>query len=186
MRALLLIAILLPSTLTAQTVYKCTVNGQTAYQQQPCDDNARAEQLEFKARKEDTVGTDAYVRMSRNVKLADIENAQQQCISNARDRIYSQANRRIAGLDAQIVRLRQRITVAANNMAGASWEAGMRSEIAGLEQAIATERTSADGLFMDAEQRCIETAEKSVTSAREQFAREDEQRAAQRSSADSQ
>lgn len=154
MKRLLFAALLLPAAAPAQTVYKCTINGQTAYQQQPCADDANATTLQFKQRKEETAGTDAYLRLSRNVKLNDINRTGDECVAEANRRIWYQANRRIARLDQQINRLRLNILRANNNAAGASWEAGMRSEIAGLEQAIATERTSADALVMEAEQRC--------------------------------
>lgn len=179
MKRLLFAALLLPTAATAQTVYKCTTNGQTAYQQQPCADDAKSTELRFRDNNADPLSNDAYLRMSRNVKLNDINRTGDECVAEANRRIWYQANRRIARLDQQINRLRLNIQRANNNAAGASWEAGMRSEIAGLEQAIATERTSADALVMEAEQRCNDQRDNAINTATEQFASEDEQRAAQ-------
>lgn len=179
MKRTILFLVMLPAMSDAQTVFKCTSNGQTAYQQQPCADNARAEALQFR-QSGDTTQThnDAYQKLSRNVKLTDIANDADECMTAARSRVWGKADRRISRLSAQIQRLRLNILYANNNAAGASWESGLRSEIAGLEQAIATERTSADGLVMEAEQRCIEQRDQRTDAAQTQFAREDEARQA--------
>lgn len=180
MKRIILFLAILPVVATGQTVYKCTVNGQTAYQQQPCADNARSEQLQFRQSGDTTqTNNDAYQKLSRNVKLTDIANDADECMTTARSRVWGQANRRIARLDAQIQRLRYNIQRANNNAAGASWESGLRSEIAGLEQAIATERTSADGLVMEAEQRCLDQRDQRTDAAKAQFEREDEARQSQ-------
>jgi hypothetical protein len=182
MRYALLLLLLLSATVEAQTIFKCAgANGQTVYQQTPCaNEAATIEQRTIRERtptEETTSGPDARTSMARNVELSRLDTTLNRCLSAARARSYSGADARTAQLEAQKNQLLQDTRRANNNIAGASWEAGLRSQIAGIDSAIATERSAADALFNSERARCQDEARQSREDAERRFAEEDAERA---------
>ena len=181
MRAILLIFLACSTASHAQTVFKCAAaGGRTVYQQTPCADEAST--LEARPIREQSASTqpggapDARTAMARNVELSRSEDELSRCLGSARVRAYSGADARTADLQAQKRELLNRTRFANNNMAGASWEAGLRSQIAGIDAAIATERSAADALFSQQRQQCLEENRQRRADAQRRFDEEDRAR----------
>ncbi len=149
----------LPST--AQTMYKCTdANGVTAYSQLPCSTNPD-KQTEI------TVKTTAPPELSdgelagiadrdRRVRTADANYREDACVRAGIDSSWRIHNRRIADYDQEIAVLQTDTRRAKNNLAGATWQAGLRDQISVLNQLIAAERASADADATQVRKDCAE------------------------------
>jgi hypothetical protein len=184
MRLLALFLLLAALPATAQTIYKCKgASGRIEYQQMPCaNEAATIESREVKApgpASASTGGLDARTSMTRQVEATRLEESVQRCISAASANAYRAPERRIKQLEADKARIQADIRRANNNLAGASWEAGLRSQIGSIEAAIATERSSADNIFNQARQRCLDDGERRRQEMADQHAAEDAARAEQ-------
>lgn len=183
MRATVLCLFLLPCTAYSQTIYKCKGSGgRTVYQQMPCaDESATIEQRQIKQHTPDSsvsAAPDAQTAMTRNVELTRADEATRRCINAASSNSYGASDRRLAQLEADKARLQQQIRLANNNLAGAAWESGLRSQLGSIEAAISTERASADGLFNQARARCEEDAQRRKAELQSRFEAEDREREA--------
>lgn len=183
MRSLFLLLLLLPAASHAQTIYKCKgPSGRTVYQQMPCaDESATIEARQIKAdtpSQEVSAQPDARTAMTRNVELTRADEATRRCINAASSSAYSGAEQRIRQLEADKARIENQMRYANNNLAGAAWESGMRSQLGSLETAIATERSSADALFNQARMRCEDDALRRKQELQERFEAEDREREA--------
>jgi hypothetical protein len=144
-----------------QTVFKCTdANGVSTYSAKPCsDDPDQVKEVTVKRVKDGP--SDAHAKnfeaMRRSNDWADIQHNAENCVANARARIFGPSNARIASLEAEIAQLNRGIARANNNMAGATYASGLRNQISGLQVAITTERTSADQMFASEQARCDAT-----------------------------
>jgi hypothetical protein len=142
----------------AQTVFKCTdANGISAYSAKPCsEDPAKVTEVAVRKEKDGDPGAARanFDAMRRSNDWADIQRNAETCVRGARERIFGMSNQRIAGLNSEIARMEQGISMATNDVTGATWANGLRQQIAGIQQAIATERTSADQLFATESARC--------------------------------
>lgn len=143
-----------------QTIYKCDgPNGTKIYSQLPCAPaGGKQQEVQLKASKPATQ-TESDVRRTQEIQRSAAMTAaarqEQNCLAQI-DGVWNSANRRIKDSEARIAALDQRAARARNNLAGATWEAGMREEIAGLHQAIATERATATAQESDIRRRCTE------------------------------
>lgn len=186
MRAIASVVLLLAvSVAQGQAMYKCkTASGRTIYQQQPCAGSAtEVERREIKADPagDAQAGVSAQAAMMRGVAMTDIDYETSACMGSASRRVFGPMERRVANLEGEKQALLRQTQQANNNLAGASWESGLRSQIAGLDSAIATERAMADATFSRERSLCQEQGEARKREAQERFAAEDEaqRRAAQ-------
>lgn len=157
MRPYLFIAALIASSnCFAQTVYKCKdANGAPIFTQQPCSaDPAKFEVMQIKGIGQADESAAAAARASEEEGVAS--RAESRCINDRLTPIIDQSNQRIRDYDGRIAALENRILYAKNNLAGATWESGMREEIAALRTSISSERISADGLAASARKSCTD------------------------------
>jgi len=151
-------------------VYKCATSAGTVYSQQPCGATA----VEVKAPRAPRVDPDALARQHAAVfQSVDVNNAsyaEQSCVRAAENSVLGPANQRIAGYRQQIAALQRDMGRANNNVAGATWVTGLRTQIAGIEQAIATERTAAASRMDGERNRCAEQKAKAVEEIQRRYA----------------
>ncbi len=128
MRALFVL-LLCAAGANAQTVYKCVdARGTTEFSRTPCaDDPAKMEAVDTSGSKRTGTGgsvseLNEYAQMNELRRRCD---ARIQGIASAYSGQHGRVNAQIADLERQIAR-------AKNNLAGATWESGMRQQIAGL------------------------------------------------------
>jgi hypothetical protein len=141
---------------SGQTMYKCKgADGTYAFTQQPCADNAEAIELKVVAPPPEAIES-ANREFQVRAGLTSLQYEERNCIDRARRSVYDSVDRRISGHRQRIRRLEAELQTANNNLAGATFGAGIREQIAGLHQAIATEQSSADSMFTAAEQRCVD------------------------------
>ncbi|MGH8038927.1 MAG: DUF4124 domain-containing protein [Pseudomonas sp.] len=140
----------------AAQVYKCKgASGEAVYSQRPC--GAQAEEMKVRSSKaaSSTAGEAATrAAVYRSTDLSDAAIAERNCLASSSSSIYQPVNSRIAGYQRQIGELNAAAARAKNNLAGATYEAGIRTQLAGLQQTIATERQAADASMNLARQRC--------------------------------
>lgn len=126
----LLLFIGLASTGTAaQSVYKCVdARGTTVFSQRPCaDDPAKVETVDTSR----ALKTGSGGAVAEQSEFAQMNQLRRRCDDRLRavqdryGRDYGRIEREISSLEARSDR-------ASNNLAGATWESGMRSQIAGL------------------------------------------------------
>lgn len=152
-----LLAMLAPGAAMAQTVYKCkAADGSTVYAQQPCGKDAEAREVKGQGVPTDVGDRSTFETIGRNAAASRAQAAERSCIAASEDFAWRPANAAIEGHERRIAALNYDIRRANNNLAGATWQAGLRQEIAGLQQAIATERASAQSLATAGRQRCAE------------------------------
>ncbi|MFO1493316.1 MAG: DUF4124 domain-containing protein [Lysobacterales bacterium] len=162
----LLLFFLVASPALGQKVYKCTDEGGTVvFSQRPCADDPK--QME-------TVDTSRALRtgsggsVAEQGEFADLNAVRRACAErmNAITSRYDGQRRRIT---ADIAALERQAATANNNLAGATYDSGIRQQIAGLtsergalQQAEATERTAE-------RERCaseVESTEERIAEAR--------------------
>lgn len=150
----------------AQTVYKCTVNGTTTYSQQPCAKDSRA-------MKQTTYDSSAPIHssgsamsagstedqraaLSKGVAMSQAGIDESSCIIAAENSIYGPSNNRIAELRSRRAGLEAKAATANNNLAGATYESGLRSEMGSIDTAISTEQASAAAQASAARAQCAD------------------------------
>lgn len=158
MRLLLAIALLLPMTCSAGAVFKCKgANGATVFSEKPC--GADAQEVKLRADPVQAATTPESAAQAREAEASTVARntigiQARKCRDAANYSVTSVSNSRIAGYRQRIAALEARIATRANNLAGATWESGMRQEIAALQQSISTEQASADQLLSAEIARC--------------------------------
>lgn len=137
-------------------VYKCVrANGVTEYAQTPCGDNAR--EVEVRAgptTSADDGGDRNRQAIAQSTALSSAGISERNCVRRAEADILGPANRRAAAYQQQISALNAQLTGAANDLAGATSQSGIRTQIAGVQQAMATDRSGADAQVVVARQDC--------------------------------
>lgn len=152
MRALcLLLAIAFAAPCEAQQVFKCTrPDGTLEFSQQPC--GAQAEELTIRAHE-----PNAADRLQAGARLrpsaVSLDGDFRLCVERER-RAVAGINSSIGANQRRIAQLEYRARFANNNLAGATYEAGLRQEIASLHEANATLRATAEESFARGEERC--------------------------------
>lgn len=163
-----LILLVLPMAAPSPQVYKCTDNaGTVVYSQRPCaDDPAKVETVDTSR----ALRTGSGGSVAEQGEFADLNAVRRDCDGrlNGISARYDSQRRRTA---AEIEALERQAAQANNNLAGATYDAGIRQQIAGLltergalQQAEATERTAA-------REQCdseIKATEARITAARAQ------------------
>lgn len=159
---LALVCVAMPPAVAAQKVYRCKdpKGGPTIYSQTPCSsDGTGQEEIEVKTAKppertpEETARVEA---MQHNRVMGNIVDREATCIRVSSDNVWRPANARIRQYEQQISQLEADTRRARNNLAGATWEAGLREQISSLQQMIATERQTASTQEIAARRECAE------------------------------
>jgi len=130
-------------------VYKCVIEGKTAFSGKPCGGNA--EEIKIRASKSSDQSAElskgAHRSSSQKTKVAFLEmdvSSNKRKISKSERKIVS-LNR---GLNAEVSRLRRKKKRASNNLAGATWEESISTEIAAVVEKykvrVATEQARLD------------------------------------------
>ena len=149
------LAMALSPTVAEGQVYRCKGPSGTVYSQQPC--SADAAPVAVRGTRAATPvegGGDARDAIARSTAMSDAGIRERSCLSAASDRIYGPSNDRVADYQRQISGLNSQLSRTNNNLAGATAASGIREQIAGLNQAIATERVSADSQMGSARAQC--------------------------------
>jgi hypothetical protein len=153
-------------------VYKCKgKSGETVYQQDPCSPssqplNMRGTKPATRTQAEDQTRTTVF----RSTDLSDAAIAERQCVGSATNAIYGPSNDRVAGYRNQIAGLNREIANLNNNLAGATAATGLRGQINGLQDSIATEQSTAAQLADSATQRCADARRASERAIHERYA----------------
>lgn len=108
----------------------------------------------------------------KSVDLNNAGYAERDCLSGAANNVLGPSNARLAGYQQQIRGLNANIRRASDNAAGAAWESGLRSQIAGLEQAIAMERGAAESRMDSERQRCAAARANAATAIEKKYSPE--------------
>lgn len=138
-------------------VYKCPgPDGKPQYTDKPCGDDPEKNAVKLHVPQAPTDG--AYERnaayLSDTTTRRNIQFQEEACINGELDRIARGSANRIRELQTRVVILERRGARANNNLAGATYLAGIREEMAGLHGAISTERASAAEQETAARDRC--------------------------------
>jgi hypothetical protein len=140
-------------------VYKCTGSkGETVYAQQPCGAGAKEVTVRAHRAATRTPGeTATQAAVFRSTDLSDASIAERNCMNAAQSNIQGAADRRIQTYQRQVAALNQQLGHTDEDaLAAATREAGVRAQVASLEQSISAERRSADNSLTTAQQRCSE------------------------------
>lgn len=105
----------------------------------------------------------------QTTELADAGIAERNCLAAEQSRIYGPVNARAQDVSRQIAALNRDLSRASNNLAGATYEAGIRSQIASLQQSQAADRTSADSQMAEARRRCGDARTERERATREKY-----------------
>lgn len=139
----------------AAEVYKCNGPNGTVYSQQPCSPNAAPVSVRYTRAATAVDGAaDPRDAIAKSTAKSDIGIRERNCLASANSRIYGQSNARVAEYRNQISNLNRSVASANNNLAGATYEAGLRQQISSLNQSIASERASADAQMTAARTQC--------------------------------
>ncbi|WP_141057019.1 DUF4124 domain-containing protein [Stenotrophomonas rhizophila] len=140
-------------------VYKCTgAKGETVYAQQPCGAGAKEVTVRASRAATRTPGEAAtQSAVFRSTDLSDASIAERNCMNAARSNIQGPIDRRIETYQRQVAALNQQLgRTDEDALAAATRDAGVRAQIASLEQSISAERRSADSTLTSAQQRCAQ------------------------------
>lgn len=153
-----LLAVGLTSAPAAGQVYKCKgPGGETVYAQNPC--SSSAEQVKLRSTRPAT-RSDAELAnreaVFRSTDMTDIAISERNCLSSANSSIFGPVNSRAADYQRQIAALRSEAATAKNNLAGATFQAGIRNQIAALQSTLSAERLGADSAMAASRQRCAD------------------------------
>lgn len=146
------------SPATGQTIYKCkSATGSNIYSQEPCgkhgDKVTLAPVRKLSPMQQSRVD-------AQNTKYAEQDKAQQlnrrqeQCVRNMTSGQLSGSDERIYRYRKQIRGLQATVRRASNNLAGATWESGLREQISGLNQSISSEQATQAHALSNARSVC--------------------------------
>ncbi|MBA0255531.1 MULTISPECIES: DUF4124 domain-containing protein [Stenotrophomonas] len=152
-------------------VFKCKgVSGETVYSQAPCSAGAAPMKLRSNRAATESSGEAANrAAVYQTTELADAGIAERNCLSSEQSRIYGPVNARGQDVSRQIAALNRELATARNNLAGATYASGIRSQIASLQQAQTADRISADSQMAEARRRCGETRSERERATREKY-----------------
>lgn len=144
MRPIIILAAILAAPMAQAEIYKCKVNGQTVFSQQPCGEHA----VEVKPKVSQPSAAAVAEQQAVNASV------QAAASSMERSRRMGQIERALADLDARIVQmeadrdwkianLRFSRNYANNNLAGAAWQQSLAMEMGAVSAQYATSISSA-------------------------------------------
>ncbi len=131
--AVLILALSIVSSVEATSIYKCIgENGRTEFSQSPCSDSA--EHLIIDVPKIGTAGS----TNARKV-VDDIEKSNRlREINRETKKLEKEISNYQKEMDSEIRRLRDKKLYAANNLAGATWEESISTEMGAIVESIKT------------------------------------------------
>lgn len=140
----------------AQTIYKCTAaDGTTMYSQMPCGKHEK--KIELKPdRKPDAFARSQIRALNQYRQENDMDRREASCIQELSSAQINNSDRRISDLQGELRRLNVRIRYANNNLAGATYESGLRTQMGATQSSIATERASESAALSNAHRVCAE------------------------------
>ncbi|KAA9003500.1 DUF4124 domain-containing protein [Stenotrophomonas cyclobalanopsidis] len=170
-RVLVLGVALVVSPWSSAEVFKCKgASGETVYSQDPCSAGAAPMRLRSNRASTESAGEAANrAAVYQTTELADAGIAERNCLSSEQSRIYGPVNVRGQDVSRQIAALNRDLAKASNNLAGATYEAGIRSQIASLHQSQTADRTSADTQMAEARRRCADARSERERATREKY-----------------
>ncbi|MBV1920419.1 MAG: DUF4124 domain-containing protein [Pseudomonadales bacterium] len=132
-KAVLILALSIVSSVEATSIYKCIgENGRTEFSQSPCSDSA--EHLIIDVPKIGTAGS----TNARKV-VDDIEKSNRlREIDRETKKLEKEISNYQKEMDSEIRRLRNKKQYAANNLAGATWEESISTEMSAIVASIKT------------------------------------------------
>ncbi len=139
-------------------VYRCTgSNGETVYAQNPC--GAGAKEVNVRSNRGATRSSAEVATRTavfRSTDLSDASIAERNCVASARASIFGPVDSRIAGYQRQVGELNQQLAAPRDNLANATYESGVRTQLASLQQSISMERQTAESSLTQARERCAD------------------------------
>ena len=148
MRWMILATLALSGSVAAQTIYQCEVDGQLVFSQQPCGEDAKEIEHDFpvveladpaETRPGNFMDDDNYVKRVRIERRISRHEATIRNLQRQRDR--------------EIAAIRRKARYASNNLAGATWEQSLATEMQALtdryNSEIGVEQSSIDRLRDD-------------------------------------
>ena len=121
---LFLTGLLLAAELQATSVYKCTnTKGFVEFSESPCSDNA--EKIQVSA---PIIGTEGSTNAKKILKSIEKNNRPRE-IDNEIKKLENQITEFQKSLDSELEALQDRKKYAANNLAGATWEGSISTEM---------------------------------------------------------
>jgi hypothetical protein len=120
-------ALLAATTTTQAAVYKCVVNGKTEFSDTPCAPNAQVHELRV-SKPSDADATAATVRLQQTIDNESLESRRRMAdlqINYAESSLRSLEKER----DSEIAFLKVKQGMASNNLAGATWEQALATEM---------------------------------------------------------
>lgn len=157
--------------LASAQVYKCKgASGETVYSQNPCAAGAEPMKLRSSRSSTETAGEASNrAAVYQNTELADAGIAERNCVQGERSRIYGPLESRSQQIGRQIAELNRQMAAPSNNLAGATRDSGIRTQIASLQQSLSAERMAADTQMASARERCASTRRERERSVRDKF-----------------
>ncbi len=145
-------------------------SGETVYSQAPCSADAAPMKLRSNRAATESSGEAANrAAVYQTTELADAGIAERNCLSSEQSRIYGPVNARGQDVSRQIAALNRELATARNNLAGATYASGIRSQIASLQQAQTADRISADSQMAEARKRCGDARAERERATREKY-----------------
>ena len=179
---ILILALTLPTTLAAQTVYKCTeANGTVVYSERPCaTDPAQVETIDTSP----SLLTGSGGSISEQGEFAQMNTVRRNCDSRVESIAsrYADQYRRIA---KELADVEQRATSTDYRMRGSTYQSTLRSQVESLERERDALQADESEELAAAEKRCrkeVKAEEKRQAKAQE--ARAQAQRAAEQAAAE--
>ncbi|MEO1751148.1 DUF4124 domain-containing protein [Thiofaba sp. EF100] len=130
MRAFIIPMLLAVPVLAHAEIYKCVVNGQTVFSQQPCAKDAVEVKPKVVKPSADAMAEQSVVNASIQASASSMERDRRM---RQLEQAIADADARIAQLerdrDAKILMLRVKRIHANNNLAGATWEQSLATEM---------------------------------------------------------
>lgn len=139
-----------------QSVFRCkSADGTWVFAQSPCADDA--EEIQVRVVKPPDEQLEEAARLgAQATQRSRIAAEEEQCVRRAEGAIYGPANARIADLERRAAVIRATQARVNNNLAGATYDSGLRQELGAIQQAISSERASASAAASSERMRCAD------------------------------
>lgn len=139
------------STVAETKIYKCVgANGTVVFSQNECGKDASVVEIRDHSRPAQSSGNDALQAIADRATLSGLET---DC-SAKNTSINANFDARIEDVHRQIARLREDMEYSRNNLAGATRDTGIQTQISGLETRLASLETARDAQIASAQASC--------------------------------
>jgi hypothetical protein len=144
---MVLVGLLLAGSVTAQTIYRCEIDGELVFSQQPCSEDAEVIEHDFAVPETDAPASEA-VSNPLARPAHDVNYVERVRIERRIDRHERKIRNLQDARAREIAIIRQKRRRAMNNLAGATWEQSMATDMQSV-----TDRYESE---IDIEQRAID------------------------------